>query len=390
MDTTVSRRLFVRIGGLAVVAGACAPTASGPVQTSGAGSGAAKQGWELEWDRLVAAARQEGKLQVQTPAGAGYREVLEAFNTAYPGVEALQQIFGDSATYVPKVRAERQAGVYSLDAALITPGSALQQLKGEGVYDPLRPMLFRPDVVDDKVWDGGFDVQWCDVEKKFAFFLDRDVNRTVYINTDLVKPSEFTSVEDLANPKFKGKLLLPDPRQGAMRLPMSTLWINGKKDLIKKLIIDQEPQIIRDRRQHVEALIRGRFPVSMGLLKAVLNDFKKDGVAKNIVALDFAELDYQPHYVVLAYNRGPNPNATKLFVNWVLTKEGQTAWAQRVQFNANRIDVPIVNPDDAPKPGVVYKNRNQEEIYPIFAEVEKHIGDLLKAAGVDAPLPSRN
>jgi ABC-type Fe3+ transport system substrate-binding protein len=122
----------------------------------------------------------------------------------------------------------------------------------------------------------------------------------------------------------------------------------------------------------------------------VLNEFKKDGLAKNVVALDFADLDYQPHYVVLAYNRAPNPNATKLFVNWVLSKEGQTAWAQHVQFNANRIDVPIVNPEDAPKPGVVYKNRNQEEIYPIFAEVEKHIGDLLKGAGVDAPVPSRN
>ncbi len=384
MGTTVSRRLFVKVGGLGLMAGACAPSATAPAAGEGQAGGqpapAAKAAWEVEWDKLLAAAKQEGKVVVQTATGTGYREALEEFNKAFPGVEAIQQAFPDAATYVPKIKAERQAGVYSFDAALIPPTSALQQLKPDGVFDPLRPLLFRPDILDDKVWDGGYEQQWCDVEKKLAFFIMRDVNHSVWINTDLVKPSEITRVDDLANPKWKGKFVIADPRQGAVRLPMTSLWLNGKKDLIKKLIVDQEPQVIRDRRQNVEALVRGRVSFALGILKAVLKDFKKDGLAQNVIALDLPEIDYQPHDIALAFNRAPHPNAAQLFLNWILTKEGQAAWAKNVHVNANRIDVPIVNPEDAPKPGVVYKNRNQEEIYPIVGEVEKHIADILKAA----------
>ncbi|MSQ27107.1 MAG: extracellular solute-binding protein [Dehalococcoidia bacterium] len=386
MDSGISRRVFVKVGGLGLVAGACAPSAAPQSPASASAGGqpapAAKAAWEVEWDKLVAAAKVEGKLVVQTATGSGYREALEEFNKAFPGVEATQLAFADAATYVPKIKAERQAGVYSFDAALIPPTSALQQLKPDGVFDPLRPLLFRPDILDDKVWDGGFELQWCDVDKKLAFFIQRDVNHNIYINTDLVKPAELAKVEDLVDPKWKGKMVMADPRQGAVRLPMTSLWLSGKKDLIKKMIIDQEPQIIRDRRQNVEALVRGRVPFAVGILKAVLHEFKKDGLAQNVIALDLPEIDYQPHDIALVFNRAPHPNAAKLFLNWILTEEGQTAWSKNVFVNANRIDVPIINPTDAPKPGVVYKNRNQEAIYPIVGEVEKHIADILKAANL--------
>jgi iron(III) transport system substrate-binding protein len=380
---SVTRRMFVRIGGLGLAASACAPAAAPPAAApaGGAPAAAAKPGWEADWQKLIEAAKQEKQVVVQTGTGAGYREALEEFTKAFPGVEAVQQAFPDAATYVPKIRAERQAGVFSLDVAVTPPTSALQQLKPDGAYDPLRPLLFRPDILDDKVWDGGFELQWCDVDKKLAFFVQRDVNHNVYINTDLVKASELTKPEDLVDPKWKGKYVMADPRQGAVRLPMTSLWLNNKKDLIKKLLIDGEPQVIRDRRQNVEALVRGRVSFAVGILKAVLNEFRKDGLAKNIVALDLPEMDYQPHDIALYFNRAPHPNAAKLFLNWILTKEGQTAWSKHVFVNANRTDVPLVNPEDAPKPGVVYKNRNQEEIYPVVGEVEKHIADLLKAAG---------
>ncbi len=36
----------------------------------------------------------------------------------------------------------------------------------------------------------------------------------------------------------------------------------------------------------------------------------------------------------------PHPNATRLFVNWALSKEGQTAYSREVRQHGVRVDVP--------------------------------------------------
>ena len=38
-------------------------------------------------------------------------------------------------------------------------------------------------------------------------------------------------------------------------------------------------------------------------------------------------------------DRAPHPNAAKLYINWLLSKEGQSAW-QKSGYNSARIDIP--------------------------------------------------
>ena len=33
-------------------------------------------------------------------------------------------------------------------------------------------------------------------------------------------------------------------------------------------------------------------------------------------------------------NKAPHPNAVKVFINWLLTKEGQVAWAKDAEVNS--------------------------------------------------------
>lgn len=369
---TVSRRTFLATAAGSATAAACAPAAP-PAGTTQTGSGGPKAEWERQWDDLLAAAKKEGRVVVQTAAGAGYRETIEEFNKAFPGVEAEHVQFPDAATYVPKITQERNAGVYSFDVALLPPTSALQQLKPIGAYEDLRPIIFRPDVLDDKGWDGGFAGRWRDVEKKLAFSHMRNVMHAVWVNTDMIKLDEIKSVDDLLKPQWKGKFVMADPRQGASYLIMSTLRLNGHGDAIKKLLQDQEPNIIRDRRQAVEAIVRGRFPIAIGLLLAVVNEFKNQGVGTGVKNPDVPDMDYQPSDCTFLLNKAPHPNAAKLFINWFLTKEGGTAFAQNVKVNSARLDAPIADPDSMPKPGVEYKMRNQEEIYGTIAEVQKEV-----------------
>jgi hypothetical protein len=86
---------------------AAPPTTAPAVAKSEAPAGApAAKDFQAEWDALVDAAKKEGKVVVQTPAGAGYRESVDQFSKAFPGIEAEHAPFPDSATYIPKITSE--------------------------------------------------------------------------------------------------------------------------------------------------------------------------------------------------------------------------------------------------------------------------------------------
>lgn len=40
------------------------------------------------------------------------------------------------------------------------------------------------------------------------------------------------------------------------------------------------------------------------------------------------------------YNKAPHPNAAKVYINWILSKEGQTQFAKTLNYISARVDVP--------------------------------------------------
>lgn len=55
-------------------------------------------------------------------------------------------------------------------------------------------------------------------------------------------------------------------------------------------------------------------------------------------------------------SRTPHPNATAVFFNWALSKEGMTIWQKQAQANVLRMDIPKEDLPRAwvPQPGVSY------------------------------------
>src|SRR5258708_39286195 len=76
---------------------------------------------QAAWDALIAAAKQEGKVVIETPVGTGYRDAIQVFADAFPGIEPEHQPFPDGATFIPRLDQERKAGIYSFDVAATTP-----------------------------------------------------------------------------------------------------------------------------------------------------------------------------------------------------------------------------------------------------------------------------
>ena len=134
MNETITRRRFM-VGtaatGVGALMSACAPA----VPEAQAPGGHAPPGgapWQREWDELVAAARKEGTVVVLSLTGVGYREALNAFEEAFPGIHVEHQAFSSATTWVPKVQQERKAGVYTFDIGLVPTTSALINIRPAG------------------------------------------------------------------------------------------------------------------------------------------------------------------------------------------------------------------------------------------------------------------
>jgi iron(III) transport system substrate-binding protein len=295
----------------------------------------------------VEAARKEGKVTVQTPAGAGYREAIDVFAKDYPGIEPEHISFPDAATFVPKIRSERQAGIYSIDVGATTITPFIQFFKPEGVIDPLRPLL-RPEVLNDKVWFGGIDARWGDNDKTHVFRYQFNIQKAIHLNTELIKEDEIKTVDDLLDPKWKGKIVTSEVTQGYVYTPSTLIRDQKGEDFLRKLFVDQQPIMIRDRRQAVETLVRGGAPIGYGLHPIIMGDFVRDGLASHIRNPGIPGATTSAGEITVIYNKAPHPNAGLVFIHWLLSKDGQIAWSNAFKINSARLDVPVVDSANAP------------------------------------------
>jgi ABC-type Fe3+ transport system substrate-binding protein len=55
------------------------------------------------------------------------------------------------------------------------------------------------------------------------------------------------------------------------------------------------------------------------------------------------------------FNKAPHPNAAKIYINWLLSKEGQTVFARASGYVSARVDVSIdhTEPWRIPQPGAI-------------------------------------
>lgn len=121
-------------------------------------------------------------------------------------------------------------------------------------------------------------------------------------------------------------------------------------DFLKRLLIDQKLAWSRDGRQITEAIVRETHPVAIEVTPPILAEFQAQGLGKNVVPLKLNE----PQGVapsnggIWLFNRAPHPNAAKVFINWILSKEGGEAWSQAAKENSRRADVAPYDPDTLP------------------------------------------
>jgi iron(III) transport system substrate-binding protein len=329
---------------------------------------------EAAWNTIVEAAKQEGKFNIATYAGSGYRKVVEAFGSAYPGIAIEQSQFQSSSRdFAPRLLQELKAGLYSWDVAIMPPQEMLRQIRPAGGIVPIRPLIVRADVLDDGAWISGFEAGFHDTEKRWGYALTVSVSQSVWVNADQVKDGEITSVKDMTDPKWKGKIIGSDPRTRGSGFSAATVMRirTGSDDIIRQLYKDQEVLLATDPRLSTEDMVRGRHIVSIGAVdKHVLADFRELGLTQNLKHLPMPDIDYQSSSFNALYmmKGAQHSNAAQLFINWALSKEAGALWAENLQDNSRRSDVAVFDQSIALKPGVKYLVSQDE---PFLEDVEK-------------------
>jgi iron(III) transport system substrate-binding protein len=310
-----------------------------------------------EWESTLAAAKKEGKVAVITDVTATLRDALTLEFQKNYGISV--ELFGSSGREVaPRVGAERKAGRFLWDIYIHGSSTALEAMIPMGAFDPLELALILPDVKDPKTWRGGA-IEYLDPSKT-VMVMTPFQRGTIFYNTKLVNPKEFKSHKDLLDPKWKGKIAVDDPRRAGPGVATFTFFYLHPDlgvDFIRALG-KQQLAIFRDYAQEVDAVGQGRYPVLIGAADFVAMTRAKQGIPIGIV--DARQLkegtDLSPTNGNLAlFNRAPNPNAAKVYINWLLSKEGQTIFARANGYVSARLDVPTdhTEPWRVPLPGAI-------------------------------------
>jgi iron(III) transport system substrate-binding protein len=330
---------------------------------------AATANFEAEWSKLVAAAKQEGTVAIASGGAPSrqYRPVVDAFQKKF-GLKA--EISTGSATdTVNRVLAERKAGRHSMDVALISSRENNQRLVPSGSLTPITPLLIHPEVLDKAGWYGGR--HWyADKESKYTFIyhVSKEDQYETWYNTDKIKDPEIAGLKkqtDFFDTRWKGKIAgqgMGDP-SGIRQMIDSYFEPDRGPDWVRAYLTSAGVTFSDDRRILETWLVGGRFP----LLAVATGSEELFMLAKKGLPIKQIFLPKQVGLIraggsgccISVFDNAPHPNAAKLFINWFLSKEGQTlthTMVPNIDRSSLRNDIPIgeVVPDQRRAPGVEY------------------------------------
>ena len=290
-----------------------------------------------EWDKLVEGARKEGKVTVSLPASAELkRQIEEQFKKRF-GIE-VEVFTARGSTGVRRMADEFKAGVRHFDLHIGGSSSIISGMLDEGILDPIDPWLLLPEVRDAKQWWGGH--LWVDTTKRFIYMFQAYLPESIWYNSDLVKPSELRSFDDFLNPKWKGKIGYLDPRTpGGGDSNWSYMWQVKGEEYLKNLAA-QDLFIGRDQRVLSESLAKGRVAIMIGNTYYSFMPFVKAGLpVKPLPTLKEGTFGTGGSGNLAIIKAPAHPNSTKVFVNWLLSRDGQEVFSRGLAQATRRLDV---------------------------------------------------
>jgi iron(III) transport system substrate-binding protein len=340
---------------------------------------AGEASWQPEWEKTLSAAEKEGMVtiygQVRHPVSAA----IQAFTKFYPKI-TLNFIGGPGGELGHRIMAEKRAGKHLVDIAIGGSGTQVEIYYKAGLLEPLRAAFILPEVRDETAWWGKKHL-YADPDRQHVFIMEGSVTtRMGAYNSELVKAGEIKSWWDLLDPKWKGKIVMTSPKvSGNIQ---SWVFIYVSPDLgpkfLSKLLREMEVAFSASERQMMDWLATGKYPIHLMAKPDNVQKAKEQALPVELLysEKEAGSLSSGSGHISF-FKDAPHPNAAKVYVNWILSKEGQLMWQKIAGDNSLRMDIPktMVNEREVPRAGKQYiiSSQHLDAVKP----VRKLINELL-------------
>ena len=254
--------------------------------------------------RLIEAAKKEGQLSMYSSASTGQCQlVLNRFKEKYPFMKT-DYFRSGKVGILTRVLTEQRFKKYAADV-MMTSAIQTHILKKNGVlekYVPPESKFLPPDSRDPEgYWHGIY------------------ASETVLgYNKNLVSSKEAPKTyEDLLNPKWKGKIGME-----ANKVEWFSTLLETKGEGFWGKLSQQKPSLRVGNTLALQLLAAGEFHILANVYLYSVEEGKLMGMPIDWVGLE----PVNTYYVAISHlAHAPHPNAAKLFMNFLLTKDGQKA-----------------------------------------------------------------
>jgi len=292
---------------------------------------------------IIEGAKKEGEILYYTATDqSDSTRIVNKFMEKYPFIRA-RFFRSTSVPLLAKILAELRVG--KLPADVIQLGGVLGEIVGQhgGMGDYVSPELEGiPEGFKDPkgLWGSAY-MQPC----------------VIGYNTNLVKGSDIPkSYQDLLNPKWKGKKLAFETVQATWLIARIGIMGEEKALQFMQKLAEQELKMFSSKATTRTMLAAGEIPITINATLDQMWELKKNGAPVDWVAVNPVQTMVFP---IFTTKTAPHPNAAKLFVDYILSKEGQI-----FQRSLNRIPTRRDVPPDPPRliQGMTFYPDKMEEV----------------------------
>ena len=196
-----------------------------------------------------------------------------------------------------------------------------------------------------------------------------------------MNPASIRSWSDLLKPEWKGQIASHDPRGAGAGQEVASYLVDK---LGGKFIVDlykvQEVALTRSYSQVADWIAQGKYQIGFAQVPDRIEALKKEGVALRAYSLQDAPGTLTGGFSVVSVFKGaPHANAATLFLNWVLSKQGQDALHRAQLYPSLRVDLPrdYVPDYTLPTAGLNYLDTYTEEFQVTRVKLAKQVGELI-------------
>lgn len=317
------------------------------------------QAWQDDWKATLEKAKGQ-TLTAVVQANQSLDLIFEDFTKKY-GIKVDVTISRPSST-LTRIQTEQKNGQYVWDIWLGGTSNMVNNAAPAGMLEPMEPFFILPEVKEAANWRHP-ELIWGESKHQVFAHLN-EINFPFLRNTKVLPEIKIDTADALLDPRLKGKISMRDvstPNFGTFAL--ATILHEKGPAFLAKFLKEQNPKIYENPQQLDAAITRGGQALAIGLESSFWQQCRRDGGCQDI--------DQLPHFTVaISWGQSvpknpPHPEATKVWLNWFLSKEGQeTAVRHWAKFNAT--GSVSMRKDVAPAPG-------HEQYLPDFTKADQYV-----------------